>query len=285
MANPGYPSFTEISHRFSHPDISPSNPILSATGKVILITGGGTGIGKAIATAFSEAQAAVVILIGRTEAHLKATQVELSLVGTTKVDYFVADITDQVAVETAFSTAFHRYGKVDVLVNNAGYLSVHTSIAKSPLEDSWRGFEVNVKGLIITTQAFMKIAQPGATIINVSSASAHIAYVEDFSGYSAAKLAGVKIMEYVQHENPELRVFNINPGFVETNMAKASGLPQTMFDDSSMFSADLYCGSLLIFYLNNRSSWCLLCLVGGPRVRFSDRQVCVGELGREGIEG
>jgi NAD(P)-dependent dehydrogenase (short-subunit alcohol dehydrogenase family) len=174
MANSKYPSFTKITHRSSYPDISPSNPILSATGKVILITGGGTGIGKAIAIAFSEAQAAVVILIGRTEAHLKATQAELSLVTTTKVDYFVADITDKVTVETAFSTTFHRYGKVDVLVNNAGYLSVHRSLAESSLEDYWRGFEINIKGPIITTQAFMKIAQTGATIINVSSASAHI---------------------------------------------------------------------------------------------------------------
>ncbi|KAE9370003.1 NAD(P)-binding protein [Stipitochalara longipes BDJ] len=234
MANSTYPSFTEISHPSPYPDISPNNPSLSATGKVILITGGGTGIGKAIATAFSEARAAVVILIGRTEAHLKVTQAELSLVTTTKVDYFVADITDQVTFETAFSTAFHRYGKVDVLVNNAGYLSVHTSLAKSPLEDYWRGFEINIKGPIITTQAFMKIAQAGATIINVSSGAAHISYIEGFSGYSAAKLATIKIMEYVQHENPELRVFNINPGFIETNMAKASGLPTEIFDESGL---------------------------------------------------
>jgi NAD(P)-dependent dehydrogenase (short-subunit alcohol dehydrogenase family) len=242
MANSHYPSFTEISHRSPYPDISPSNPILSARGKTILITGGGTGIGKAIATAFSEAQAAVVILIGRTEAHLKATQAELSLATTTttttttKVDYFVADITDQATVEMVFLTAFHRYGKIDVLVNNAGYLSVHTSLAKSPLEDYWRGFEINIKGPIITTQAFLKIAQAGATLINVTSGAAHISYIEGFSGYSAAKLAAVKIMEYVQHENPELRVFNLNPGFVETNMAKESGLPMTVFDESSMFS-------------------------------------------------
>jgi hypothetical protein len=82
MTSSTYASFTEISHRSSYPDISPSNPILSATGKVILITGGGSGIGKAIAIAFSEAQAAVVVLIGRTEAHLRATQAELSLVTT-----------------------------------------------------------------------------------------------------------------------------------------------------------------------------------------------------------
>jgi NAD(P)-dependent dehydrogenase (short-subunit alcohol dehydrogenase family) len=108
---------------------------------------------------------------------------------------------------------------------------------------------VNIKGPIITTQAFLKIAQTGATLINVTSAAAHIPYIEEFSGYSAAKLAGAKIMECVQNENPELRVFNLNPGFFETNMAKASGLPQRMFGESSMFSAKLYCGSLLIFYL------------------------------------
>jgi short-subunit dehydrogenase len=93
------------------------------------------------------------------------------------------------------------------------------------------------------------IAQTGATLINVTSAAAHIPYIEEFSGYSAVKLAGVKIMQYMQHENPELHVFNLNPGFVETNMAKASGLPQRIFDESSMFAAELYCGSLLIFYL------------------------------------
>jgi NAD(P)-dependent dehydrogenase (short-subunit alcohol dehydrogenase family) len=248
MTSSTYASFTEISHRSSYPDISPSNPILSATGKVILITGGGSGIGKAIAIAFSEAQAAVVVLIGRTEAHLRATQAELSLV-TTKVDYFVADITDPEAVETAFSAVFHRYGKIDVLVDNAGYLYVHTSLAKSPEENYWRGFEINIKGSIITTQAFMKIAQTGATLINISSASAHIPYIEEFSGYSAAKLATVKIVEYVQHQNPKLRVFNVNPGFVETNMAKASGLPMKMFDESSVFSAKLYCSCLLMFHL------------------------------------
>jgi len=252
MANSAYPSFTEISHRSPYPDISPSNPILSATGKIILITGGGTGIGKAIATAFLEARAAVVILIGRTEAHLKATQAELSLLKTTTVHYFVADITDQVAVKKSFSAAIQLYGKIDVLVNNAGYLSVHTSLAKSPLEDYWRGFEINIKGPIITTQAFLKISQPGATLINVSSGAAHIPYIEEFSGYSAAKLAAVKIMEYVQHENPELRVFSINPGFVETNMARASGLPMSIFDESSISSDELCVGSLLIFYLQSQ---------------------------------
>jgi NAD(P)-dependent dehydrogenase (short-subunit alcohol dehydrogenase family) len=235
MSTPRYPSFTKTSHHASYPDISPSNPILSAGGKVVLITGGGTGIGKAIVTAFIEAEAAVVILVGRTEGPLKQTQAELSPTSTTKVDYYLADITDPTAVENAFSAAIQRYSKIDVLVNNAGYLSVHTSLAKSPLDDYWRGFEINIKGPIVTTQAFLKFAQPGATLINVSSGAAHVPYIPDFSGYSAAKLAAAKLMEYVQHENSGLRVFNFQPGFVETNMAKKSELSVPLYDEPGMF--------------------------------------------------
>ncbi|TAQ86115.1 hypothetical protein B7494_g5559 [Chlorociboria aeruginascens] len=234
MSAPRYPSFTKTFHHAPYPDISPSNPTLSAEGKVILITGGGAGIGKAIVTAFIEAKAAVVLLIGRTEGPLIQTHAELSLTSTTKVDYCLADITDPEAVEHAFSTAIQRYGKVDVLVNNAGYLSVHTSLAKSPLHDYWCGFEINIKGPIVTTQAFLKIARPGATLINISSGAAHIPYIPDFSGYSAAKLAAAKLMEYVQHENPELRVFNVQPGTVETNMAKKSELRVPLYDEPGL---------------------------------------------------
>jgi hypothetical protein len=85
MTSSMYPSFTEISYCSPYPDISTHNPIISAAGKVILITGGGFGIEKAIAVVFSEAQAAIVILKGRTGAHLKATQIELSL-GQSRLD-------------------------------------------------------------------------------------------------------------------------------------------------------------------------------------------------------
>jgi NAD(P)-dependent dehydrogenase (short-subunit alcohol dehydrogenase family) len=173
MSSKSYPSFTKALHHASYPEISPSNPTLSAEGMVILITGGGAGIGKATAAAFIEAGATAVILIGRTESSLKAAQAELSLTNTHAVDYYQADITDPAAVEDAFSTTVQRYGKIDVLVNIAGHLSVHKPLAESPLDDYWRGFEINIKGPIVATQAFLKIARPGATIINVSSVCVH----------------------------------------------------------------------------------------------------------------
>ncbi|KAE8454263.1 hypothetical protein EG329_005188 [Mollisiaceae sp. DMI_Dod_QoI] len=237
MAGTRYPSFTQAFHHSPYPEISPSRPTLSAKGKVIFITGGGTGIGKAIAAAFIEAGATAIVLIGRTETTLKSAQAELSVTDTTVVRYHLADITDPAAVEDAFSTTVQRYGKVDVLINNAAYLAVHKPLIVSPLDDYWRGFEINVKGPIVTTQAFLKIARPGATLINVSSGAAHIPYIPDYSGYSAAKLASSKIMEYVQRENPELRVFNLQPGTVETSMAKKSGLSIDKYDEPGLPAA------------------------------------------------
>ncbi|KAE9369802.1 NAD(P)-binding protein [Stipitochalara longipes BDJ] len=228
------PAFTKTCHDSPYPKISPSKPTLSAKGKVIIVTGGGTGIGKATAAAFIEAEAQAVILIGRTEATLKATQVELSLAGSSPVHYYVADITDPTAIEKAFSATVQQYGKIDVLVNNAGSISMHKPLADSPLDDYWETFEINIKGPIITSQAFLKLAKPGATLINVSSSCAVLPYSPSWSGYSAAKLASCKIMEYVQRENPELRVFNLQPGTVETDITRKGGAVLESWDDPGL---------------------------------------------------
>lgn len=217
-------TFTKRFHHSPYPEISPQRPSLSAKGKIVLITGGGTGIGKATAAAFIEAEATAVILIGRTKETLKAAQAELSLKGSSLVEYYVADTTDHIAIEHAFSATVQKYGRLNCLVNNAAYLSVSKPLTESPLDDYWKGFEINIKGPIVTTQAFLKFAKPGDTLINVSSAAAVLPYVPNYSGYGAAKLAACKIMEYLQRENPEIRVFNLQPGSVDTNMRKQAGL-------------------------------------------------------------
>jgi NAD(P)-dependent dehydrogenase (short-subunit alcohol dehydrogenase family) len=229
-----HPSFTKAYHQTPSADISPSNPVLSAAGKVIVITGGGGGIGKAIAAAFIEAEASAIVLIGRTEATLKETKEELSTNTKSSISYFLADTTDPVTVEKAFSTAVKLYGKIDVLVNNAGYLDAHKTLAESALDDYWRCFEINTKGPIVTTQAFLKVAHPGATLINVTSGAAIIPHIPGYSSYSSSKLGAAKVMEYVHHENPDLRVFNLQPGTVQTDMAKKSDLNVRTFDEPSM---------------------------------------------------
>ena len=196
----------------------------------MFITGGGKGIGKGIATAFVEAGAKAIVITGRTEVALKETKSELSRTGKSAIDYFIADITDVSAVDAAFSATARIYGKVDILINNAGYLDAHVSIAESSLDDYWHCFEVNVKGPIVTTQAFLKVAAPNATVINVTSGTAHIPYIPGSSGYSTAKMASARFMEFLQHEEPGLRVFNLHPGSILTDMARKAGFIQTEDD-------------------------------------------------------
>ena len=222
MSNTQFPTFTKTFHHSSYPAIAPNNPSLSAAGKVVFITSGGKGIGKEIATAFVEAGAKAVVITGRTEASLKETKTELSRTGKCAIDYFTADTTDLSAMEAAFSDTARIYGKVDILINNAGYLEANVSIAKSSLEDYWHGFEVNVKGPIVTTRAFLKVAAPNATIVNVVSGAAHAPHIPGYSGYSTAKMASARFMEYLQHEEAGLRVFNLHPGTIPTDMAKKS---------------------------------------------------------------
>jgi NAD(P)-dependent dehydrogenase (short-subunit alcohol dehydrogenase family) len=138
------------------------------------------------------------------------------------------------AIEQAFSTTINQYGKIDVLVNNAGYMDEHKALAEADLDDYWHSFEINLKGPVVTTRAFLKVAQPGATIINTSSSLAVIPLVPSISAYSSSKLAVSKIMECVHHENPDLRVFNLQPGLIDTDMAKRVGLIEPEFDDKGL---------------------------------------------------
>lgn len=216
------PTFINTYHTSQYPEISDTNPALSQAGKVIFVTGGGKGIGKSIATSFAKAGAKAIIITGRTPASLEEAKISLSQYGI-PIETFAADVADEKAIQHAFSTAHRKYGPIDVLVSNAGYLSVHVPISDSPLQDYWQGFETNVKGGLVVAQAFVKVAAPNATLINISSGAAHIPYIPGYSGYSASKLAFWRIMEYFQQENPELRVFNLQPGRIETDMSRKAG--------------------------------------------------------------
>lgn len=222
-------SFVPTWHHTTYPAISEKNPALSAEGKVIFITGGGRGIGRAVAISFAIAKAEGIILVGRTEEDLRQTADIAAREGSgsrTAIRSVVADITDPRAVSAAIQQAISTFGRIDVLVQNAGYLDAHRPVVESDLEDYWRSFEINVKGGVNVIQAFLKTKpKTGATLINISSGAGHLPYIPGFSAYAASKLSLAKIVEYIQHENPRLRVFNINPGAIATDMhAKASGL-------------------------------------------------------------
>ncbi|MCJ1455890.1 hypothetical protein MMC28_006247 [Mycoblastus sanguinarius] len=217
MAPMELPSLTKTWRKASYPAISPTKPSLSVTGKTVFITGGGRGVGVAIARAFAVAGASTIAITGRTEKSLLSTKKEIeSSHPTSKVLTLVADITDHNAIEAAFSTV----GKVDILINNAGYQSDVLNIADSDLSDWWAGFEINVKGAFIVSRAFLKVAARDAIVVNMTTGLAELPASPGASSYGASKLAAAKFHDALQVENPALHVVNVHPGVIITDMSQ-----------------------------------------------------------------
>jgi NAD(P)-dependent dehydrogenase (short-subunit alcohol dehydrogenase family) len=217
-------SFTPTYHRRSYAAIDPSRPELSAKGKVVLITGGGQGIGKVTARAFAQANAYAIIITGRTQQTLLETKAELEQINSiTTVHTYVGDVADTNAVRTIFDSIRQVFGRVDVLISNAGYFPDLAPISKQDPDDFWKAFEINTKGAFNIVQAFLSVASPNATLINVSTAAVHVA-LPGFHGYSASKVAALSLFEFVQNENDAIRVVNVQPGLILTDMCIKSQL-------------------------------------------------------------
>ena len=213
------PSLTKTWHNASYPAISPSNPALSVAGKRVFVTGGGAGIGLATARAFAAAGASTIAISGRTEKTLLSAKNDIeSAHEGVKVLPFVADVTDQKAVDAAFASA----GKVDILVHNAGYQPDLVPITQSSIQDWWSGFEINVKGAFIVTQAFLKVAASDATLVDLTTGMVHFPAFPHYSAYQASKTAELRFFDSVQVENPGMHVVHVHPGVVATDMGQKS---------------------------------------------------------------
>lgn len=220
-----FPSLTKKWHTSSHPAIDPTRPELSAAGKTLVITGGGSGIGAQIASAFAKAGAPRIALLGRTQKTLSETEATLKKINSSiKVLTATADITDKTSLEAAFTTVVDTFGKIDIFVSNAGYLSVPATVAELDGDDWWAGFKINALGSLYSAQAFIPRATEGAYLFNVTSGIAHLPPIAGFSGYATSKLANAKLFDYVQVENPSLHVVNIQPGIVESSLNSKSGM-------------------------------------------------------------
>ena len=229
---PLYPSFTPTYHHEPYPAIDPTQPALNCSKKIVLITGGGRGIGQAIAIAFAKAAAEGIALLGRTKSTLDETaaQVKKNSGGSTDVFVMTADIMIQSQVQAAMdATIEHFGGRVpEVLVNNAGGIYGIGSLIDVDIDDFWKAYELNVKGPLTVLQTFLRANRKYApdtprTVINLPSGAAHLPYAPMACAYGTSKLANSKITEYVHHENPSWNVFNMQPGVVATDLARQAG--------------------------------------------------------------
>lgn len=234
---PPFPSPTATWHNESYDAINPSNAGLSQAGKTVIITGAGSGIGRATALAFAKADAARLILIGRTESTLEETK-KLLAGSKSECAVYPVSATD----ETAMHDIAKQVGAWDVLVLAAAHISSPSKIVEASLQDWWADYETNVKSIIIASQAFIPSAKPGAALYTLAAGAAALppAYTPGLSGYLVSKTAQTKIVEFLAAENPDLFACAVHPGMVDTGIFRGSGadpsqLPMDSVDLSANF--------------------------------------------------
>ncbi|PNP51266.1 hypothetical protein FNYG_15912 [Fusarium nygamai] len=219
---PGFSSFTKSWHSEPYPFISPTRPELSAAGKNVVITGGGTGIGQATGIAFAQAGAKSIAIIGR---RLEQLQISAKVIqaanSSTQVLFETGDVTKLESISTAMKNIVDKLGKIDIFIANAGMLPKAGPVYGYDEAQFRQGFEINVIGVFNSLQAFLPLAAPGAKVIYVGSGIGHWAPMAEVPGvfnYAATKAAALKMVDYFAFENPHIHVVSIQPGIIATGI-------------------------------------------------------------------
>lgn len=226
--------FTKIYHKKPYPALDSAQPILSASGKIVLITAGHTGIGYAIAQNFAIADAANIILLARRAELLEKAATELSSAyPSTKFHYYSASITDFVRIKTIFHEIRSTIGEPNILVTSAAYVAKPYEAALLPTQELNRSFETNVSGNINLVQKFLAQSKAGSQkiILDISSFAAH-SYMPQISAYSITKHAFTQWLAHVQKENEDkgVRVYSFHPGGVLTEAVRGFGMTEETMD-------------------------------------------------------
>jgi NAD(P)-dependent dehydrogenase (short-subunit alcohol dehydrogenase family) len=196
--------------------------------KVVVITGGATGIGKAMADRFG-AEGAKVIICARRENRLQEAVKDLTGKGV-DARYKVCDVSKLEDVKALADYAWNEFGHVDVLVNNAGIGGIPEPIVDSSEESYQRIFKINVFGLLNGIWAFGKrIIEQGtpAMILNVGSEAGLYAVAPQMGSYTASKFMIRAISTTLRMEMPEhIHVGCIYPGLVQSELGGSKELTQ-----------------------------------------------------------
>jgi len=187
-------------------------------GKVAVVTGAGTGIGRACALALAR-EGANVVLVGRRKEHLETVAAEIG--SASRV--FPADVSKRADIDRVLDEASHHFGSIDVLLNNAGVL--HIGTAEQISEAQWdETFNVNVRGVwLLSTAALPHMRRAGGgSIINMASVLG-INGARNRASYAPSKGAVVLLTKCmaIDHGHENIRVNAICPSFIETDLTAA----------------------------------------------------------------
>ena len=211
--------------------------------KVILITGGGRGIGRATVSLFAE-KGAKVAFCARSEGERLGVESQVKAAGGI-VRSFSADIASQREVHRMVSQIVSEWGKIDVLINNASVLGIKSILATYPPEAWDEVIRINVNGTFYVTQAVVREMIPlrSGTILTLSSSVGREAHAE-WGAYGVSKFALEGLMQTLAEEVGKfgIRVITLNPEATRTQM-RAKAYPKedpTILKDPSEVAKALF---------------------------------------------
>lgn len=224
-------------HSAPYSTIDPKKADLS--GKSVVITGASKGCGREAAIAFAQAGASKIALLARSDlsaviADVKAAAKEAGRIKEPQIyDGSGVDVTSALAVEDFARKVGQAFGgSVDLLINNAAYLSSWHAVGETDPEDWWMNWEVNMKGLYLCTRYFLPLVLKSnslKTILNVTSFGA-INIGAGASGYQTSKFAVCRFTEHTaaDYADEGLICVTVHPGSYMTDMGKK--LPESFHD-------------------------------------------------------
>lgn len=190
----------------------------SLQGKIVLVTGASSGIGRATAVAFAQEGARLLLCARRLE-RLEELKQPLADAGAQGVQIFSLDVQSRAAVEKAIAELPAEWREIDVLVNNAGLSRGLAKVYEDDPEDWEEMIDTNIKGLLYVTRAVVPgmVSRGRGHVINLGSTAGYITYANG-AVYCATKAAEKAISEGLKIDlmGTPVRVTSVDPGMVET---------------------------------------------------------------------
>lgn len=235
----------------------------AATGKIIFISGASRGIGQATAVAF--AQAGAIYLTARSKDGLLETSAKVIEANpNTQCAYSLCDVTDAEQVSAAVDDCVARFGGIDVVDVNAGYLNKWGKIGESDISNWWYTWEVNIKGVYHVVRYviphLIKSAQKG--LDRNGATGGHLILLSSIGGqwvtpgasdYQTSKHAVNRLCEFVNIDHGEegIKCFAVHPGGVATELAK--NMPQEIH--SYLIDAPELPASFIVWLCSGKADW------------------------------
>ena len=230
-------------------------------GKVAIITGADSGIGRAIAIAFAHEGASIVMsYLPEEEADAKETATMIRAAGRTAIQ-MPGDIRSPQYATSLVETAFERLGRLDIVINNAAYQMTHESIEDITPEEFEHTFRTNVFGLFYLTRAALPKLKPGSSIVNTTSIQA-FEPSEGLLAYAATKAAIANITKGLAKlaAKSGVRVNAVAPGPVWTPLIPSTMSPEKVknFGGNTLFerpAQPVELARLFVFLVSDDASY------------------------------